>query len=307
MQHLPKPINMIKLYIIILSILLPSITFSQQLTIDETLEYISEQHSENNAYKIVNNRLNERKYTLDKEGFLTITSFADKKIIGTATAHVDDLKKAIRFKKGYSNSTIYIDCAFQNCFSCNGARKWYETEYDIVITQEYQARKIYTALTYLFSLFDQIDFKRDIDDPFATTNNNVTISDSSKSEKIKLTEQNGTFGINVNFGDITESFVLDTGASETTITNTLEKELIANGLITKSDYLPDGLYKIADGSIITQRRILLKELSVNQYSVKKIVVSVGNVNSPLLLGKNFLDKFKSWSIDNNEKTLKLSI
>ena len=47
-QHLPKPINMIKLYIIILSILLPSITFSQQLTIDETLEYISEQHSENN-------------------------------------------------------------------------------------------------------------------------------------------------------------------------------------------------------------------------------------------------------------------
>ena len=79
MQHLPKPINMIKLYIIILSILLPSITFSQQLTIDETLEYISEQHSENNAYKIVNNRLNERKYTLDKEGFLTITSFADKK------------------------------------------------------------------------------------------------------------------------------------------------------------------------------------------------------------------------------------
>ena len=88
---------MIKLYIIILSILLPSITFSQQLTIDETLEYISEQHSENNAYKIVNNRLNERKYTLDKEGFLTITSFADKKIIGTATAHVDDLKKSDSF------------------------------------------------------------------------------------------------------------------------------------------------------------------------------------------------------------------
>ena len=58
-----KPINMIKLYIIILTILLPSITFSQQLTIDETLEYISEQHSKNNAYKIVNNRLNERKYT----------------------------------------------------------------------------------------------------------------------------------------------------------------------------------------------------------------------------------------------------
>ena len=162
---------------------------------------------------------------------------------------------------------------FKIAFLGNGARKWYETEYDIVITQEYQARKIYTALTDLFSLFDQIDFKRDIEDPFATTNNNVTISDSSKSENLKLTEQNGSFGIPVNFGDIPESFVLDTGASETTITNTLEKELIANGLITKSAYLPDGLYKIADGSIITQRRILVKIVSYSILHSTKCSVS----------------------------------
>ena len=309
-QHLNRPkslMNMTKLFTSLLFIIYPIFIFGQQLSVNETLDYIGKTHTEYNKYKIHKDGLMEVKYDIDDMGNLIVKFYLNKRNTVTNTVHVDDLKKNIGFRNVSSNTEITFECALQNCILYKGSTEYFLNEYNIYITQEYQARKILTAFKYLFSLLDNINFKRDENDPFATNNNSITVSDNNKSKKIKLSEQNGTYGILVNFDNISKSFILDTGASETTISSTLEEQLISNGLITKNDYLPDGLYKIADGSIISQRRILVKQLSVSQYSVKNIVVSVGNMNSPLLLGKNFLDKFKSWSINNEAKILELSI
>lgn len=281
--------------------------FGQQLSVSETLEYIGETHTTYNKYRIHKNGLMKVKYDIDNDGNLIINFYLNNVNTVTKTVHIDDLKKKIKFSNEYTHLVISLECGLQNCILYKGSSQYYINQHDIYVTQEYQARKILTAFNYLFSLLDNIDFKRDENDPFATTNKSITVSYADKSKKIKLSEQNGTYGILVNFDNISKTFILDTGASETTISNTLEEQLISNGLITKNDYLQDGLYKIADGSIISQRRILVKQLSVNQYTVKNIVISVGNINSPLLLGKNFLDKFKSWSINNETKILILSI
>jgi len=299
---------MTKLFTSILFVFFPILIFGQQLSVKETLDYIGKTHTEYNKYRIHKDGLMEIKYDIDDIGNLIINFYLNKRNTVTNTVHVDDLKKKIEFRNVSSNTVITFECALQNCILYKGSNEYFQNEYSIYITQEYQARKILTAFKYLFSLLDNINFKRDENDPFANNNNSITVSNGdNQSKKIKLTEQNGTYGILVNFSNISKSFVLDTGASETTISSTLEEELISNGLISKNDYLPDGLYKIADGSIISQRRILVKQLTVSQYSVKNIVVSVGNINSPLLLGKNFLDKFKSWSINNEAKILELSI
>ena len=113
------------------------------------------------------------------------------------------------------------------------------------------------------------------------------------------------FYIEVNIGDIKKQFVLDSGASEISISSNLERELIAKGIIKKEHYLQSALYKIADGSIVTKRRVLIPKIKVGDFELYNIAASVGTSDIPLLLGKSFLDKFTKWSIDNKEDILTL--
>ena len=124
-------------------------------------------------------------------------------------------------------------------------------------------------------------------------------------EKIKLTKEGNVYYINVKIGSITRKFILDTGASEVNISEELERELIFEGIITKSDYLQKGNYKTANGSIQECRRVLIKSITVGGYTISNVTASISNDNSPILLGKSFLDKFKKWSIDNQKSELDL--
>lgn len=270
------------------------------------MNYIEKIHNEHNKFKNHPNGLLVRKYDIMSDGFLKVTCYVGKKITSVETAHLSDLSKKVELINDYNSFRIKLNCKNDNCFFIKSIPERYENQYEFHFVQEYYAKKLFNAVKYFVTLIDESKYKRDLDDPFANFNN-ISIDNNFKSNKISLREKNGTFGIMVNLGNIDKEFILDTGASETTISVTLEKHMLSNGSISKNDYLPEGLYRIADGSIITQRRVLLKELSVGPYRVTNIVVSVGNEKSPLLLGKNFLDKFKSWSINNKEKSLQLSI
>src|SRR5690606_14707407 len=102
--------------------------------------------------------------------------------------------------------------------------------------------------------------------------NIITYENSSdkKVEKINLKEKNGTFIVDVKFKNLNIPFVLDSGAAEISISTTLEEQLLMNGTITKDDYLSDGLYRVADGRIVSQRRVLIKKLSVGKFTVSNV-------------------------------------
>ncbi len=293
-------------FLIILLVLLPIINYGQQLSVNETLDYISKMHTKYDKYQPKDNSIKEVKYDIDDQGFLNINFYLNNIKTATNSIHINDVGRNIKHQNQYSETIITLKCLTQNCLVHKSAKEYYKDDFNIYITQEYQAIKIVKALNYLFSLLEEINFKRDQNDPFATNNNIISSSNSEKSKKIKLLEQNGTYRLSVNFNELNETFILDTGASETTISNTLEEKLISNKLISQGDYLADGLYKIADGSIISQRRVLIKKVSLGSYTVNNLIVSIGNSKSPLLLGKNFLDKFKNWTINNTEKTIELT-
>lgn len=82
-------------------------------------------------------------------------------------------------------------------------------------------------------------------------------------------------------------------------------ELVNKGFLKKEYYVSNGLYKIADGSIVICRRLIIPELTIGGFTLKNVNATVGN-GDILLLGKSVLDKFKSWSIDNLKKALKLT-
>ena len=291
--------------------------YSQKLTINETLKYI--ENIENKYYENLSKtgKKTLMNYSLDGNGVLSKKTLyienGKEWINHEVSVNVNDLSKDVLYD---GDKWIRLKCQNKNCFSVYEEGSSYlkiepYTHYSndrfwIYVPQEYYAKKVITALNYLFSLLSEKNFERDVNDPFSNSSSAISNLSNVKSNKIKLSEINGTFNINVKFGKINKLFVLDSGASELTISSTLENELLVNKIINEKSYLPDGLYKIADGSIISQKRVLISKIDVGAFSVKNISASIGNKNSPLLLGKNFLDLFKNWSIDNEEKTLELS-
>lgn len=167
--------------------------------------------------------------------------------------------------------------------------------------------KLFNSLKYLISLArNEVKYQNHDSDPFASKNfEKIEIISDFENDNVKLSLENGVYKITVLFGTLTKDFILDSGASEISISENFEKELLDKGYLTKEDYIESGLYKIADGSIISCRRVKIKELKVGSFIIKNVNASISLGSAPLLLGKNFLDNFSRWSIDNNSKTLSL--
>jgi clan AA aspartic protease (TIGR02281 family) len=132
--------------------------------------------------------------------------------------------------------------------------------------------------------------------------NKDDIKTTNGNKQIKLEKEGSVYYITVKIGSMVRKFVLDSGASEINISEDLERELILDGIITKSDYLEKGTYKTANG-IQECRRVMLKNVTVGPYTISNVAASISNDNSPILLGKSFLDRFKKWSIDNDKSEL----
>ena len=290
--------------------------YSQQLTINETLTYIENIENKYQGFTQGGDKVTVD-YNIDADGIFTKKIlYTNENVTKTVTlikVHVDDISKNFEYD---GDAFINIKCKNRNCLEIEEdgtkyinkkPRKSIKNEgLHVYVIQEYNAKKIIKALYYVFSLVEDKNFNRDINDPFAINNNEIFNNDLTKSNKVKLDETNGTFSVKVNFGTLSENFILDSGASEVSLSNNLFIRLVNAKKILESDMLPDGLYKIADGTIISQKRVNLRELKVGAFIVRNITASIGNENSPLLLGKSFLDKFKNWSIDNQEQVLILS-
>ncbi|MBC7749245.1 MAG: retroviral-like aspartic protease family protein [Methylotenera sp.] len=166
----------------------------------------------------------------------------------------------------------------------------------------------YNGLKYLIAAISQKISREEaaesalVDDPFLKKPHNANIV--KRQSKVLLIPENGIFKLNVTLGNgFLSKFVLDSGAGECSISSDLEKKLISENVIKKSDYLENGLYKLADGSIVENRRVRIEKIKIGTKTISNVVVSVGPPGSPNLLGQSFLNKLNNWSIDNSKNLL----
>lgn len=125
-------------------------------------------------------------------------------------------------------------------------------------------------------------------------------------ENIPIINVNEINKVKISFGNISKYFIIDSGASNMTISSNLERELLLEGLIKKENYSDDENFSTADGSIITCRIIILNNINIGGFIVNNVKIAVvKNDKSDLLLGKSLLNKFKKWSIDNQKSILYL--
>lgn len=277
---------------------------SQTLTIQETLNYINS--------TFVNNKNSGGFYytmSLSNEGNLKFYHTGSK---FTYKMHISDVQlNNLPWDNSFNiicknNGYLGSKCMENDSYILNKK----PTNYlNIKIDDIYNQKKLFNAFKYFFELIGQDgSYIRKDDDPFSPNNfrnEKSTVINNSNNKNVALTKIGGVYHLPVTIGNLTKNFILDSGASDVLISQEIEKNLIDNKKITKSNYLSPALYKIADGSIIECRRLLLPEIKIGNYIVKNVIASINSNGNTLLLGKSFLDKFQSWTIDNNKQILKL--
>jgi clan AA aspartic protease (TIGR02281 family) len=124
--------------------------------------------------------------------------------------------------------------------------------------------------------------------------------------EVPLKSLGGTFVVPVFInGAITLNFVVDSGAADVAVPADVVGTLIRAGTIEKSDITGKQKYMLADGSISPTVTFTIRSLKVGDVLIENVKGSVSPAAGSLLLGQSFLQRFKSWSMDNNKHVLVL--
>jgi antitoxin component YwqK of YwqJK toxin-antitoxin module len=123
--------------------------------------------------------------------------------------------------------------------------------------------------------------------------------------KVSMTREGGVYKLPVELNGVLKiDFILDSGASELSISPDVALTLLKTGTIKDSDWLPGAYYRFADGSSAKSKRFVLKSIKIGDRLITNISCSISNsINSPMLLGQNVLSKFGKYTIDNKGQVL----
>jgi aspartyl protease family protein len=127
------------------------------------------------------------------------------------------------------------------------------------------------------------------------------------STTVPMKKDGGVYVVPVSVnGTVTLDCIVDSGASDVNIPSGVFDRLVEAGTIKKEDILGSAVYTLANGSNERGRTVRLRSLKVGNIVVKDVVASVGGAQSSALLGQSFLERFTSWSLDNNRHVLLLA-
>ena len=124
--------------------------------------------------------------------------------------------------------------------------------------------------------------------------------------EIPLTRQNGVLMVPVLIGDtVKTTFVVDSGASDVIVPEGLFQRLKQDGQLSDSDFIGTETHKLADGSTHQVKIFTIRSLQVGGRVLRNVKASLAPAQGLALLGQTFLQRFTSWSIDNNRQLLLL--
>lgn len=112
-------------------------------------------------------------------------------------------------------------------------------------------------------------------------------------------DSSGIYEVFTTLNDVLNiSFILDSGASEVSITPDVALTLVRTGTIKDEDWLEGKTYMFADGSTARSKRFRLRKLIIGNYVIRDVEVSIANsLEAPMLLGQNVMRKLGKVSID----------
>jgi len=120
---------------------------------------------------------------------------------------------------------------------------------------------------------------------------------------VPLTDYLGLgYKVKISISGISKYYLLDTGASDLLIDRDTERELLLNGTLKRENYLGKEDYVMANNQTVQAQNVLVDHIVIGDYTVNNVVIGILDEGS-LLCGVSFLDKFKKWEIDKQNKVL----
>lgn len=131
---------------------------------------------------------------------------------------------------------------------------------------------------------------------------NVSIGETVS---VPFREEGGVKFIPVSVNGVAFDMILDSGCSTALITVAEANYLYNKGRLTENDVLGASKSTIADGSIVENMVINLRQVVIGGKILCTDVQAsvVENAHAPLLLGNDVLDRVASYSINNQTKTI----
>jgi len=124
-------------------------------------------------------------------------------------------------------------------------------------------------------------------------------------DTVNVLTLNGMSYVKVKIGTLVQVWLFDTGATDLLINTETEEALRKENILADSNYLGIGEYEMANGTIDSCRRYRINSVQIGNYSVNNIIVSVSEKGKRIIIGKTLLNKFRSWSLSNQENKLYL--
>ena len=122
--------------------------------------------------------------------------------------------------------------------------------------------------------------------------------------EVQMVKEGGVYVVPIRFnGVLTLNGIVDSGAADVSIPSDIVSTLIRTKTITDKDFLGTQTYVLADGSKVPSARFNIQSLQIGDKIVKNVTASVASQKAEILLGQSFLEKFKSWSVDNEKHLL----
>lgn len=172
-----------------------------------------------------------------------------------------------------SDKSIWIDVSFDETSSLSGARKAFEI---------------------IFS-------KSAEEESGIASKSQVTqdTGDNVEGEVIELEDRGGVFEAKVNLNGVVKiDMIIDSGASEVSISPDVASTLIRSGTVEDDDWLDSKTYVFADGSRAESKRFNLDTIEIGGHKIHNVAVSISkDIESPLLLGQNVLSRLGEVTFD----------
>ena len=119
--------------------------------------------------------------------------------------------------------------------------------------------------------------------------------------KIKMQKEGGVYTLPCSVNGLKLRFILDTGASDVSISLSEASFMLKNGYLDAIDIKGSSYAQVANGTYVSNTRIILKEINIGGVVLKNIDASIiETADAPLLLGQSALQKIGPYQINGDE-------
>lgn len=120
---------------------------------------------------------------------------------------------------------------------------------------------------------------------------------TSAQERIQMRLENGVYTIPCSINGLRLRFIFDTGASRVLISATEAAFMLKNEYLSSDDFQNIEEVLLADGSVVENAVIVLKEVKIGSKILNNVTAYVSNnLDTPLLLGQSAISLLGTWQM-----------